>query len=340
MSLLLTPNGTLLREQWPEGLGQTVTDTATVDNPRPWQTVPVSFDDLSKWADVEIDTTQPRSMDMGSPRTHYTLLWSPTLFAEAGHGIRRRALIRLHGVLGGFCVSPLGNWSGSPDDAKKAVQFVTLLGHDHPAVFDPQVQTLSAIDDLVFRSLRAPQTPVERKCGVINLRWRVFSRVTPKSPATPLPQLLAEADKLSLRSVEGQWNVKHTLSLAMQTRDGQVRRVKDIVFAKGDFVEVAVYVDIVSFWDRKTRQRKIDIQFAPQEIVAKLAAAQLPPVPANTGDQPIISLGTSYHILEQENNEGDVNMHYNPPNVPADGVPAIIPQQGQQRRHSFSFAYV
>ncbi|TFY60993.1 hypothetical protein EVJ58_g4792 [Rhodofomes roseus] len=248
------------------GLGKARADNLTLAALRSWQVVPPAFEDLCEWGDVEADTTQPRSTGSGAPRSHYTLLWSPSLFDEGGQGVRRRALIRLHGFLGAFCIRPLGNWKGSADDAKKAVQYVMLTGHDQPAAFDPQLQTIGAIDNLVYRSLRMLQAPPERKPGVINLRRRVFTRVTPLAAPPQIP--LSASDQDAVKAVQGQWRVSHHLSLGTQRRDGQIYGgAKDIIFAKGDFVEVAVFVDVVSYWDTKSRQRKVDIQYAPQEII-------------------------------------------------------------------------
>lgn len=78
---------------------------------------------------------------------------------------------------------------------------------------------------------------------------------------------LPAQDKAAMSAIEHDWRVGHRLSLGMQRDDGSICRAKEIVFAKGDFVEVSVYADIVVFVDTKTKTKRIDVQFAPQEMI-------------------------------------------------------------------------
>ena len=76
-----------------------------------------------------------------------------------------------------------------------------------------------------------------------------------------------------MRPIQHEWQVNHRLALGSQRVDGSVRRAKEFVFGRGDFVEVAAYADIVSYWDTKSRSRKADIQYAPHEIIRLWSAA-------------------------------------------------------------------
>lgn len=157
--------------------------------------------------------------------------------------------------------------------------------------------------------------------------------------AAPMPQqnvALPDSDRQAIRGIQQDWRVDHRLSLGMQKPNGDVRRASDFVFTKGDFVEVSVFVDILSFWDSKSKQRRVDIQYAPQEIIrlwsnrearvsrkhnshatlltsrsfqAKLtenaqlaAAAIVVPAPPNN----IVALNTAYNLVDDGN--ADHNM--------------------------------
>lgn len=92
--------------------------------------------------------------------------------------------------------------------------------------------------------------------------------------APQLPVALNEADRSAVEPIQHEWQVGHRLSLGMQRPNGQVRRASEFVFAKGDFVEVAVFADILSYWDPKSRQRRVDIQYAPQELIRLWSARE------------------------------------------------------------------
>ena len=57
----------------------------------------------------------------------------------------------------------------------------------------------------------------------------------------------------------------------MQRPDGSVKRATELVFKKGDFVEVLVYADILAY--SKDSKPFVDIQYAPQEVVRLWSAA-------------------------------------------------------------------
>ena len=65
----------------------------------------------------------------------------------------------------------------SSDNARKAVQYVTLVGKTQVEAFAPQIGILRALDDLAQNSVRAAIGPPERSDGAINLRRHVFTRV-------------------------------------------------------------------------------------------------------------------------------------------------------------------
>ena len=51
----------------------------------------------------------------------------------------------------------------------------------------------------------------------------------------------------------------------MQRPNGTVKRATELVFKKGDFVEVLVFADILAY--SKDNKPVVEIQYAPQEVV-------------------------------------------------------------------------
>lgn len=85
----------------------------------------------------------------------------------------------------------------------------------------------------------------------------------------PLP----EDDKEAIRNIQHDWKVDHRIDLYTQKENGSLRRTSEIAFGRGDFVEVKVIVDIVTFWDTKANRPRADVQYAPLEVT-KLHPAQ------------------------------------------------------------------
>lgn len=82
---------------------------------------------------------------------------------------------------------------------------------------------------------------------------------------------LPEADEHATANIRHDWKVTHRLSLGMQRPDGTVKRATELIFRKGDFVEVLVFADIVVY--PKDGEHTVDIQYAPQEIIRLWTAA-------------------------------------------------------------------
>ena len=107
----IAPNGELLRDLWPGGLGRAGTDHNSVDSLESWQLMPVAFEDLCDWAKPKIDLDAPKIISGGGKRTPYALLWSPHLFQDDRADEMHRVSFRVHGFISNFDIRPLGNWN-------------------------------------------------------------------------------------------------------------------------------------------------------------------------------------------------------------------------------------
>lgn len=69
------------------------------------------------------------------------------------------------------------------------------------------------------------------------------------------------------------WCVEHRLVVGLQRDDGTIVRANPLVIRRGDFVDVAVTVQIFTMRARKIR--KTEIFFSPHEVVRVAPAAQI-----------------------------------------------------------------
>ena len=156
--------------------------------------MPVSFEDLCDWAKPKIDLDAPKIVSGGGKRTPYALLWSPRLFQDERAGEMHRVSFRLHGFISNLDIRPLGNWNKyvpsnskqhyltdpcrTISGAKGAVQYITLVGNEQAAAFDPQIQVIENLDRYIYGELRGQNRLPPRRQTTINLRRRVFTKVS------------------------------------------------------------------------------------------------------------------------------------------------------------------
>lgn len=85
---------------------------------------------------------------------------------------------------------------------------------------------------------------------------------------------LPDADEETVQKVKHDWKVTHRLSLGVQRNNGRVGRATEVIFKKGDFVEVLVYADVVTYINAEDGKLHADIQYAPQELIRLRPAAE------------------------------------------------------------------
>ena len=83
------------------------------------------------------------------------------------------------------------------------------------------------------------------------------------------------ADREAVQVVKHDWRVAHRLSLWLQADGGNLKPAADFMFGRGDFVEVTVFADIVSYWDTKAGKARAEIQYAPEQVVRLRTAKQV-----------------------------------------------------------------
>ncbi len=69
------------------------------------------------------------------------------------------------------------------------------------------------------------------------------------------------------------WKVEHHIVAGIQRENGTIARANPLVIRRGDFVDVAVNVQVVTM--RARRLRKTEILLCPLEVVRLASAAQV-----------------------------------------------------------------
>ncbi|EPS92675.1 hypothetical protein FOMPIDRAFT_94317 [Fomitopsis schrenkii] len=83
-------------------------------------------------------------------------------------------------------IGPLGSWNKSADGAKSAAQFITLVGNDQAAAFEPQVATLRSLDRFIHDNTGVTKVPMTNPNAVTSVK-------------------LPEADESAIASIRNDW---------------------------------------------------------------------------------------------------------------------------------------
>lgn len=178
------------------------------------------------------------------------------------------------------------------EHAPKALQSLTLTGAACKDAFGAQQRSLANIIELIYKQLCLPPPCGRDAHADIVLKRRVFTKVcrctSPWSgsrglrliynyaqvrPTTQLSSSLTKQDDPTGRAakIAHQWCAEHHVVVGVQKEDGTIARANPMVIRRGDFVDVAVTLHIVTMRARKVR--KTEVFFSPQEVVRLAPAA-------------------------------------------------------------------
>ncbi|KAI9059285.1 hypothetical protein FKP32DRAFT_1614341 [Trametes sanguinea] len=261
MSFVAVDEARLARDLWPEGIGRPSKDTDDIATLPASRVVPADYKALCQWLCVDsVDATRPA-----------TVFVNPDVCSEGD--TLHEVTLRLQGVVVDVNLNALGNWTGDVDYAPKAVQSLRLGSGGYAAAFVPQVQALRNIRELVLKLMSKPMVGGEGG-GVadILLKRRVFEKVR---GGTCGPSVLNRQDDPTGRAAKmsHMWRVTHRITVGVQNDDGHIVRASPLVIRRGDFVDVAVTIQVYTM--RAHRQRKTEVQFCPVEVVRLKTAQEL-----------------------------------------------------------------
>jgi len=271
MSFIIGDDERMLRDAWPSRIGRPIGDVSTATSLPERRCVHNDFESICSWASVL------RLPNVPADELCKHILAYNTGSAEEAEEPPAQVVIRVQGFLKAFNLTPLGNWRGADRDAPRAVQFVDLESRGFDDAFEPQKQFLETVRAMVLGTLSNNQESFDAHMdthAVVHLERRVFSRVRATgvrsggSVLRPSDDLYGRAAKISSR-----WIVAHRLKIGVQRDDGRIVACSPIVLRKGDFVDIAVSVDIATV--REGRRARNTVQFAIQEVVRLHSAADL-----------------------------------------------------------------
>ncbi|KAI0643087.1 hypothetical protein C8Q79DRAFT_1002822 [Trametes meyenii] len=259
MAFVSINSTTLARDLWPDGRGKLTIDNATAQNLPARRILPRDFDTLRAWLCVD-----PCASERGGP-----IWFHPDVVGEEE---RVEIAIRLQGFVDEVSLGMLGNWNGSAIGAPKAVQQLTLTSGGCTDAFSPQVNALEGVRELVLSLLSRSGEHRQIDMHKIVLKRRVFAKVRPHDLDAKTYSVPRAEDPLGrAHKIEHMWAITHRVTGAVQMPDGRVVPQNALVIRRGDFVDVAVSVQVVSY--RLSRGRRgLEVQYVPQTVVRLLAA--------------------------------------------------------------------
>ncbi|KAL1942560.1 hypothetical protein VTO73DRAFT_6162 [Trametes versicolor] len=261
MAFIQASDSTLARDLWPDRRGRLINDVSELDTLPPRKIVPFDYDSLSSWVCVD-----PCGVD-----TSCAAWIHPD---AAGDNERIEVSVRVQGFVHKASLGMLGNWNGTAMGAPKAVQTVTLVSGGCGAAFDPQVTALENLKDRVLCMLSRSDDVADVSPSQIVFRRRVFQKVGGCDTSPPPVEVPVAEDPLRrARKIEHMWVVTHTIAGGIQQPDGRITRVNPSVIRVGDFVDVAMTLQVISF--RLPRGRRgVEVLFVPQTVVRLCSAEQ------------------------------------------------------------------
>ncbi|GJF00761.1 hypothetical protein PsYK624_170620 [Phanerochaete sordida] len=293
---LILHNGRFIRDQWPS-LPRVEKDPLTLENADPANIVPDTREELLHWAYVQ------KAADSVPSFLRFDVLHN-AIFDDAR--LAHRVVVRVQGFVAKAEMSTLGTWNGNHKMLPQASQFLVLNGGEHHALFTAQCKAMTEICGLVYSSLHLGDRP-EVGGKSLRLSRRVFTKRTAEDDR---PNLLLRSDdpKLIASNLPQGWFVANKVVFAYQDEQGKLRPCTHMVFRRGDFVDVAVGVDVYRTNGQGGRQWHVDFTM---ERVIKLKSGQEVNLAKGPKPAPKVSSVGSARVVAQQDFELDIDVGTN-----------------------------
>ncbi|KAH9852845.1 hypothetical protein C2E23DRAFT_885220 [Lenzites betulinus] len=255
MSFIAADAVQLARDLWPSGLGRPAQDKTELKDLPTWKVVPASYEALCQWLYVD------REDGEAVPRV---------LVHREDEAEATEMILRIQGIVADVNLNPLGNWKGDAAHAPKAVQALTIVGGPCKDAFGAQRRAICNIRELICQLLCLP-SPGSKGGNDILLKRRVFTKVRALSESQTPSALTSQEDPVGRAAkIAHMWNVEHRITAGIQHENGTITRANPLVIRKGDFVDVAVSIQVITM--RARRVRKSEILLCPLEVVRLMPA--------------------------------------------------------------------
>lgn len=172
--------------------------------------------------------------------------------------------------------------------APKAVQSLTLVGGGCTEAFEPQLLAMDNVKEKVLCLLSRGHDIPDEPSSKLVLRRRVFQKVSfsfeisrslefdiltlerqvggTDDVVQPVVIPVSEDPVGRVRKMQHMWAVTHHIVGGIQQPDGRVTRANPSIIRPGDFVDVAVTIQVVSL-RVPGGHRGVDVMFVPQTVV-------------------------------------------------------------------------
>ncbi|OCH89708.1 hypothetical protein OBBRIDRAFT_732177, partial [Obba rivulosa] len=263
----------LVRDLWPDGLGQVVGDDRQLEDLEPWQVFPHSMEDLFRWMYI---TRRSMVFDRTRP---FEVLHAPMANSNTKYSV----VMRMQGFVKKMNLSTYGNWNGLEKGAPGAIQMLILEsgGHDEP--FHAQIDALERVRSLVFRQLTGHDPADRLPRDKIYFQRRVFQKVSVCAicPSTLLSNRQASEEAevaiditdhryIDAQEIAKHWVARPPLPIGAPLDTGVCKKLHHLVLSPGDFVDVAVSVDIAYF--RNGARGTPRVQFSLEHVLLLASA--------------------------------------------------------------------
>ncbi|KAG2155402.1 hypothetical protein DEU56DRAFT_750966 [Suillus clintonianus] len=201
-----------------------------------WELFPADLQEMVDWADVYKDhEKKDLSRNHLLIYKHVEESESSTIYPVA---------VRIHGILEQFRIERFGNWSGRPEDARQAVQYITVASGGHEQPWDATITSLNLACQYVSRRLGVPMQEMHKDKDIY-LQRRVFNkRDAPNNSKVPV--LTPDDDpEGKFQSLQELWDVMQPLRVAELCANGKKVPINSVLLTAGDFVEVGAELDFV-----------------------------------------------------------------------------------------------
>ncbi|OBZ73356.1 hypothetical protein A0H81_07236 [Grifola frondosa] len=250
MSFIRSTEGDLVRELWPYNIGIPINDHDDIDSLPSWRIMPAQFDDICQWAVLEPGIGRRGGVQRS------ILAYQSILTGETDISPQQQVTFRIQGFVEAVNLATLGNWNGKEHDAPKAMQTLVLSGCGFEDAFRPQVEALDALRQFILLDLRSPlaDASAQKMEGHIKLTRQVFDRTYDGYDNVSVLRA-GDDPRGRVAKLGGKWTVGHRVNTGFQREDGRIVRATHHVIRKGDFVDVAVFVDVTTRRTGKTPGR-------------------------------------------------------------------------------------
>nr|VWO96302.1 Ceramide glucosyltransferase (EC (GLCT-1) (Glucosylceramide synthase) (GCS) (UDP-glucose ceramide glucosyltransferase) (UDP-glucose:N-acylsphingosine D-glucosyltransferase) [Ganoderma boninense] len=262
MAFISAGEDILARDLWPQGSGVLLQDAHldahTVSTGR---IVPSELDELADWMFVEVGSDGRRGK----------------VYVKGGGAEEEDSselVLRVQGIVHEANLTLTGDWDRTEDNAKKAVQRLSLVSGGCSVAFEPQCAALTSIREMVGLMLGISSSSRRPRSKAIVLRRRVFTKVA--DGATEVgPSVVETGDDPSgvLHDMSSRWRIVSRLRCGIQDEEGDILHLNPLLIRPGDLVDVSVTVAVIL---KKTPfGRKYEVVFEPCTIVRLWSAGSM-----------------------------------------------------------------